>query len=361
MNPEYQNYSIEEFTHDEQFRRWVVQRDPQSEAFWLTWLEAHPEAAGKVQLARAFLYALEEKDTALSADELASLTSTVRQRIKPFARSRWMSPLVWMAAAVCLVLGVSYGLLQYRSESPVLVDLTVISPALTVDYQEVQNASRKAQQISLQDGSSVTLYPGSWLRYPNRFAASQREVYLSGRAFFQITKNPKKPFWVHTDQLSTQVLGTSFWVTVDGKIARVEVRSGRVSVYTHMDIRQSHQLTRHESVGVVLTANQQVVFIDKENRLLKSVVQQPVALLPIDAREYMFDEAPLENVFKQLEKSYGLPVLYDQATIKTCFVTADLSGESLFDKLNLICRISQSTYELVDGQIIIHSQGCTDK
>ena len=75
----------------------------------------------------------------------------------------------------------------------------------------------------------------------------------------------------------------------------------------------------------------------------------------------LFDEVPLENVFKQLEKTYGLPVLYDPATVKTCFITADLSGESLFDKLNLVCRISQSNYELVDGQIIIHSQGCATK
>lgn len=361
MNPEYQNYSVEEFTHDEQFRRWVIQRDPQSEAFWLTWLEAHPEAAGKVQLARAFLYALEEKDTALSADELVSLTSTVRQRVKPFARSRWGSSSVWVAAAVCLVLGISYGLFPHKSESPVPVDLKAVSPTLIVDYQEVQNTDHKSRQIRLQDGSSVTLYPNSRLRYPNRFAVSKREVYLSGRAFFRITKNPRKPFWVHTDQLSTQVLGTSFWVTAEGKNARVEVRSGRVSVYTRTDIRQARQPIRHESVGVVLTANQQVVFIDKENRLLKSVVQQPVAIGPIDAREYLFEEEPLENVFKQLEKTYGLPVLYDPVTVVTCFITADLSGESLFDKLNLVCRISQSTYELVDGQIIIHSQGCAGK
>ena len=361
MTPQYHKYSVEELTHDARFRQWVIERDPRSEAFWQTWLIAHPEAVGKVQLARAFLYALEEKDTALSATELSELATDIHQRIKPLSRSHWLVKSFQIAAAVLLVLGVGYVLFQYQSRPSVLVSLTDVSPALTVAYQEVENTSQTTQQVRLQDGSTVVLYPAGHLRYPKLLSATQRVVYLSGRALFSITKNPKKPFWVHTAHLSTQVLGTSFLVTAEGKNARVEVRSGRVSVYTRADVPETRQSARNESVGVVLTANQQAIFIDKDNRLVKSVVQQPVVLQPRAAHEYVFDETPLAHVFEQLERTYGLPVIYDPVTVKTCFITADLSGESLFNKLNLVCRISRSTYELVDGQIVIHSQGCDDK
>ncbi|RYF71071.1 MAG: FecR family protein, partial [Cytophagaceae bacterium] len=70
MNPDYQKFSVEEFARDEHFRQWVIHRDPQSEANWLRWLADHPHLAGRVQLARSFLFALEEKNTALPAHEL---------------------------------------------------------------------------------------------------------------------------------------------------------------------------------------------------------------------------------------------------------------------------------------------------
>ncbi len=292
-------------------------------------------------------------------EELASLSSAIIQQ--GTVRSLWPTRVLAIAASIVLVLGLGYLFLIYRPNSEADTALAEISPVLTANYREVLNSEAKPHQLTLHDGSVVTLYQHSRLRYPTQFSPNLREVYLSGKAFFSITKNPKRPFWVHADHISTQVLGTSFVVTTEGKNANVEVRSGRVSVYTRKDMRQARQLQKNESVGVVLTANQQVAFIEKEDRLVKSVVQQPIVLQPVKANSYVFDEAPLAQVFSQLEKTYGLPVMYDPLTIRNCFITANLAGESLFDQLNLVCRISRSTYEIVDGQIIIHSLGCDNK
>ncbi len=361
MNPDYQKFSVEDFTRDEYFRQWVIHRDPKSEEFWLAWMRTNPETAGKVQLARSFLFALEEKNIALPAQELARMSATIVQQDKQRVRPLWPTRVFAIAASIVVMLGLGYLFLTYRADSEALDKLAEISPVLVSNYNEIENTRSELQDLTLQDGSVITLYPASKVRYPKQFAANRREVYLSGKAFFTITKNPKRPFWVHADRISTQVLGTSFLVSTEGKNAVVEVRSGRVSVYTRKDIRLASQLQRNESVGVVLTANQRVAFIEQEDRLVKSVVQQPIVLQPIEANEYVFDEAPIAQVFKQLETTYGLPVMYDPLTVKNCFITANLSGESLFEKLNLICRISQSTYEIVDGQIIIHSLGCDNR
>ena len=361
MNPNYQKFSVEDFTQDEHFRQWVIQRDPQSDVFWSEWVSSHPESSGKVQLARAFLYALEEKNTALSTEELIRIKDDIIPRPKSLQRPFWSTPAFRIAASILVVLGLGYLVLIDRSKSSGLDKRAEISAVLASDYSEIENKGRVPQRITLQDGSVVTLYPTSKLQCPRQFMPDLREVYLTGKAFFTITKNPKKPFWVHADRISMQVLGTSFLVTTEGENAQVEVRSGRVSVYTRKDIRRARQLQQNESVGVVLTANQQVDFIEKEDRLVKSIVQQPVVLQKIEANEYVFDEAPIDKAFKQLEKTYGLSVIYDPLTVKNCFITANLSGESLFEKLNLICRISSATYEIVDGQIIIHSLGCDNK
>ena len=60
------------------------------------------------------------------------------------------------------------------------------------------------RQLQLNDGSKVWLNAGSSLKYPDSFTGSVREVYLEGEAFFDVVKNPDKPFIVKTS-------GSPYW------------------------------------------------------------------------------------------------------------------------------------------------------
>jgi ferric-dicitrate binding protein FerR (iron transport regulator) len=62
----------------------------------------------------------------------------------------------------------------------------------------------------LPDGSKVWLNAASSIRYPTAFAGNERRVEITGEAYFEVTKNPEKPFIVVTDQASVTVLGTHF-------------------------------------------------------------------------------------------------------------------------------------------------------
>lgn len=360
---DYRDYSVDDLSRDDYFRAWVIDHNHQSELFWLNWLEQNPDCADKVQLARAFLQALGEKDTALPASELDQIMNNILQsnpaRVVPF----WQRTAFQLAASLLLMLGIGYFSIAYLQRSDDSIDgLQADSANLTnSDFVETVNTGAQLQTIRLQDNSQVQLYPKSKLRYPKQFDPNRREVYLKGRAFFAITKNPRKPFWVYTDQISTQVLGTSFLVTTTSSNAKVEVHSGRVSVYRRNDVSREQQTSKSESAGMVLTPNQQVVFSNTDKRLVKSVVDRPINLLKTPEIEYIFDEAPITQVLKLLEKTYGLTFIYDEASLSECYLTANLTNESLFDKLNLICKITRSSYELVDGQIVIHSKGCDNK
>jgi ferric-dicitrate binding protein FerR (iron transport regulator) len=65
-------------------------------------------------------------------------------------------------------------------------------------------------KIVLSDGTMVWLNSASSLKFPFAFSNTKREVYLTGEAYFEVAKNPAKPFIVHTEQTTVQVLGTSF-------------------------------------------------------------------------------------------------------------------------------------------------------
>jgi len=71
-----------------------------------------------------------------------------------------------------------------------------------------------------------------------------------------------------------------------------------------------------------------------------------------------FNEAPLVEVFKKLESQYGLVIIYDEDVLKGCTFTATFGNEGFYEKLNLICKSTNSRYESVDGTIIIFSQVC---
>ncbi len=359
----YRSYCLEDFARDESFRRWVLEHESESTLFWNEWLKLNPDCKETVNLARAFLLALEEKDTVISFNELEEITENILSASPRPVITFWQSTLFRMAASIVLMLGIALGgaYMYYQNTAPVAdLEEKPFLPLLSDKYREAKNETNRPQQIKLHDGSVVTLYPQSSLRYPVSFEAIRREVYLNGKAFFEIVKNPQKPFWVYTEAISTQVLGTSFMVNAfaEANEAKVEVKTGKVSVYTRKDLEKAKLTHQNATAGVVLTPNQQVAFLASEERLLKSIVEAPQAIVKAPTQDFIFDEAPIAQVFDFLEKIYGVSVIYDAKNMEACYLTANLSDESLFDKLNLICKITHSTYEMVDAQIIIHSKGC---
>lgn len=360
MDNRYATMTLDELARDDRFRRWVIHRDPEAERFWTAWLVQHPDGADKLQVARAFLLALEEENTSLSATSLEEITDDIVRVRAGRPRPLWQRASFRVAAGIAIALGFGFiALLVWRRTDRAALALENDSP-VTGNVVKKANATSRIQSIRLEDGSLILLYPNSTLRYPTHFSATDREVHLVGKAFFTVAKKPSQPFWVYTNTLTTQVLGTSFLVSAladDGQ-ANVVVKSGRVSVYRSRDVAKARQEKRHERAGVILTPNQQVAYTPVDERLVKTVVANPSVVTPGAAEAFIFEETPIAEVFALLEKTYGLPVLYDAPNMRHCYLTADLTDESLYDTLSLICKITRSTYEIVDGQIVVHSQGC---
>ncbi|MFN7120120.1 MAG: FecR family protein, partial [Saprospiraceae bacterium] len=104
---------------------------------------------------------------------------------------------------------------------------------------ELKNTTSQDQKITLPDGSLVVLKPESSLVYNEDFNKSKREVHLRGEAFFDVVKNPAKPFIVHAGEVVAEVVGTSFSIknAEDSKNVEVDVISGKVSVYAEKKSR----------------------------------------------------------------------------------------------------------------------------
>jgi ferric-dicitrate binding protein FerR (iron transport regulator) len=228
------------------------------------------------------------------------------------------------------------------------------------DILSYENGDNATKTILLSDGTSIILQPNTILKYPKTFKGDLREVYITGEAFFEVKKDPARPFLVHANELVTRVIGTSFTIrNVDHEDVLVRVKTGKVSVFKEqVDDKTNKETATLE--GVVLTANQQVLYAREQMKLTKSLVEDPAVLVPLTKLDFEFTDTPIKEVFQRIENSYGVDIVYDEEALSSCFLNASLSDVTLYDKLRLICKGINATYEMMDSHIIIYGKGCKE-
>lgn len=89
------------------------------------------------------------------------------------------------------------------------------SPGTTSSVPEVKTQNLVAENGSrtrtiLPDGSTVWLNAGSHISFNEDFSGKTREVTLDGEAYFDVIKQPQRPFIVHVAGYDIRVLGTAF-------------------------------------------------------------------------------------------------------------------------------------------------------
>lgn len=360
----YRHYTAADFVTDPFFRSWVLDQDVEAAAFWENWKKENVDRGDELDEARALLYVLAERQLDVGADELDGRVQDMLAQAGGHARraEKRGTPTFYrylgIAASICLLAGLSWLGYDLMQRKPYNSSEIAATPGGEEDHIVRFNRTAKPVTILLEDSSIVTLAPESELTFPEKFAPEKREVHLKGEAFFQISHHPDRPFLVKTKELVTRVLGTSFTVRSFEKDrdASVSVKTGRVSVYSKKE-EQSTALPG-KVMGVVLKPNQRVLFDKEESRLVKVIVDAPVRVNEIPAASLIFDEAPVRNVFKTLEKEYGIELFFNEERLSGCQLTANLSGLPMYEQLDLICRIIHARYEVVDGQVIIHGEGC---
>lgn len=310
--------------------------------------------------------------TALSDDELDSVEqemwnkieeeANIAQEIITAEKTPVRKIIFRWAAAAAILTGISFGIYGLFS-----------TQQKSVAYQqgkeqnklaEVINTSSQIKKIQLEDGTVITLQPLAKLAYPNHFSADKREVYLEGEAFFKVAKNAAKPFLVHSGNLLTQVLGTSFTVKPDATTNQiiVAVKTGRVAVFED-NKRITLNNEQQKNNGTIITPNQKVIYNTGGRSFTTSLVDNPEPVLAdgdsaIAPISFLFDDANLETVLENIGKMYAIDILTENENIYQCRFTGNITGQSLYDKLALICQSTNHQYEIKGTKILIKGKGC---
>jgi transmembrane sensor len=351
---QYANYTLRDFIQDDLFIQWVKYPDADNTAHWESVRSAYPHqsavmdhAAGLIAGFAAFYP--DVPDSEIERGREAIMERYNSQGFWPLGKRRlYLS----IAASILLLLGIAVWFKPHVPKAAFIEGAFI----KTTDT-EATNEGDSLKTISLPDGSTITLSPNSQVSYEVK-DRDKREVYLEGEAFFHVAKNPDKPFFVYANGLVTKVLGTSFKVSAypNGEVVKVAVSSGRVRVY-----KGDAGKEQGTSTGLTLTPNQQAVFSKKDQQLTRTVVEQPKVLItPERLKTYTYTDTPISKIFEGLEDIYGIKVVYDQEKFKNCRLNMSLSDESLFEKLELIGKVVEARYNVMDGQVIFIGEGCPE-
>lgn len=360
----YRTYTVDELATDEKFRQWILNPTGEISIFWENWMIQNPDRQATVHQAAELLLGIQERHK----DDLSN--ETIRQEIDKLValaesgkvknrKAFYLNPFLKIAAMLTLITGLGYlYYLNYNTEKNAGREEYTAEASLIIK----RNDTNKEVTILLSDGSIATLKKGSALRYPAQFSGAIRQVFLTGEAFFDVTKDAANPFLVFANETVIKVLGTSFRIrAIEGdNTIMVVVKTGKVSVYPKKEYETLFSDHGDRQIaGVVLQPNQQVVFNKRANSLEKGIVENPDMLFESSSnQELVFDDEPVANVLNTLKVMYGINIMFDQERLSKCPITTIFKEENLKQRINAICQAIGATYEVVDGQIILNSKGC---
>lgn len=216
-------------------------------------------------------------------DEESGVTETeVTEARKVSFIRRYGLYLSGIAACVVLVLGFIYTR-QNKVSEPATAQV-LLKKIVVPDGQKAA--------VKLLDGTKIQLNSGSTLEYPENFDDSIRLVYLSGEAFFEVARDTTKAFVIKAPATSIRVLGTSFNLKAyKGEESRVSVVTGKVQFWLNSNPEQRLVLT----AGAIASASDKV---RRENG-------EATTHLAWKANRLFFDNVPIREVVKTLERHYG--------------------------------------------------------
>lgn len=200
------------------------------------------------------------------------------------------------------------------------------------------NSDQKNIQVALPDGSRIFLNRNSEFTYSSRFGKRERNVRLTGEAFFEIAPDPSKPFVINAGNASVRVVGTSFNVITKNNDEAVEVfvKTGKVML---SDNSGSGSIALDPGyVGTMANGKPAKVLNNNPNYLSWNT-----GLL-------VYNGQTLDVVISDLKRVYNMDIVADDKSILENRWTSPIDNQPPVTIIRLICASFNLSYKK-DGDV----------
>lgn len=356
----FKNYTAIQLATDVDFISWVKWPDEANDLFWKDYINQFPSQESAVLKAKAIVSKMHIVQPPLNGDDAEKSWQMIIRKIEAETATQYPRTISmyrkWMAAAAVFLFlmgGAAYFILQDRNTENTAINPTKIttndiapggnvatltladgstisldsantgslaqqgqstiiklddgqlayeqdarnSTSIAIQYNTVSTPRGGQYQLVLADGSKVWLNAESSIRFPASFAGKERNVEITGEAYFEVAHNASKPFIVQANSVDIKVLGTSFNVNayedessmkttlLEGS---VEVSMGRASSILKPG-EQAHVSSKSDNIQVVKNVNIEEIVAWKNGF-------------------FYFNEDNIEAVMKKIARWYDVDV-----------------------------------------------------
>jgi len=206
----------------------------------------------------------------------------------------------------------------------------------------------KRFKLTLSDGTIVHLNSGSLFTYPVSFIEGKdREVHVSGEAFFDVYSDSLNSFKVYSTGSSAEVFGTKF------------------NFKNYEEDNFSEIILTEGSLGVKNTIDKSEVVIIKPGDMAKvdyslgkielSKVNTVLYTSWVDGR-IIFRNENINNMITKLERIYDVIIINNNIELNKMFINATFltEKETIQDVLDYLVKIYNVDYQIMNNKIIIN-------
>jgi transmembrane sensor len=283
--------------------------------------------------------------------------------IRPHRRRRLLYISSIAASLMALFL---FSWMLYRNRST--------TPSPSVNHEEVLARAGTRTRLVLPDGSQVWLNSSSKLKYSNDFNRESREVALEGEAYFDVTKDSKRPFIVHTSSLDVRVLGTSFTVKSYPQDPTIETTLLKGSI-------EVSRKDNPNTARVILKPNEKLVFnriaspvaTIAPNRISLRTAPQPdiaVNSIPMNIPDsnkvetawmynrLVFQGDNFRELAEKMERWYNVRITIRDSSLYGCRFGGAFANETIEEAIQALQLTSATafTYEINGNGIELHAK-----
>lgn len=263
----------------------------------------------------------------------------------------WKRYAGWAAAAAVLVLAATW---LFRSQTG--------HPELAAAPSEVLVKYGSKTRVQLPDGTTVWLNAGSKLTYGRDFGSGSREVDLSGEGFFDVAKDPERPFIIRTSRMNVRVLGTRFNLRAypNDKSSEAALLQGSIEV----------SLSSRPAERFLLKPNEKIVVRDDSAAAHNAPVKSPEPIMAIRNLRYepadsslaetswmnnklVFTDESFAELALKMERWYNIPIRFSDVETAQLRFTGSFEKESVEQALRALAITAPFRYQVKDSEIII--------
>lgn len=300
----------------------ISREEEQAIEQWVAKTEENSQELEQLRLVWQDMGALHQKQ--IQVDLGAAFQRVKQKRNPPERKSQF--PFWSMAAVILLLITVSWWLWKPSLEPTVFI-------------------AQGVQEISLSDGSLVTLNDNAAITYQETFTEDERGLELKGEAFFSVEEDADRPFRIYAGQVTVTVLGTEFNVNATEKYVEVTVASGRVEVLS-------------EHVSEILEKGRSIhINTESKSFTIGSHSNSGSEYYWVN-RQLKFESLELEEVLTELETLFNIEIEVSDEAIYKCRLQASFDDQDLAEIIDIIA-LSQDLEVSVNGdQYLLTGEGC---